>query len=469
MISIRDTNKYYHTGFILDTDLYRLWKTGGYGKIYINKYNRCVIKRLERYCSYHETDKDKNDVSYCSIYSCMIQEAAFSRKLTIFPHFLSLRSIQLCPSYIYIVQDFMGHSFHRLPETILQNTNLLNDMIFRMIRACFILYKNGIQHIDLKPSNVLYNTDTNAVTVIDYNSMSVTYINDLQEHVWTDGIGTWMYAAPEIILEGKIYKNTSVWAIGMIICHLLGIYPLQKKYYPNSIADTVHHLERSDFQRIIVSIFEEEEILFESSLSSVDPKYTYILSRIFKKEPQDRISIEKLYYLWAITFQLKPSMDIDMLYHEVMVKPYTGYEPSTRKKLIEITYNFCVQQNQLYKFCNMIHIFDHFSSHITVSNELKIIFASWILITCIMNEELFQYIPTLEHIEQTYQVYTYEITDIVWIIGDYLEWNLYEKPVDVWLHEHGKTIDYNLIKDTFIHIHYKYSMKLLYEKITHSV
>jgi serine/threonine protein kinase len=77
-------------------------------------------------------------------------------------------------------------------------TSTILQIIASIIKQCMLLNKLGIQHTDLKPSNILINETTKEVTIIDYNICSIK--SSGKTHFgWSFGIGTWCFCAPEII------------------------------------------------------------------------------------------------------------------------------------------------------------------------------------------------------------------------------------------------------------------------------
>jgi uncharacterized UPF0146 family protein len=80
-----------------------------------------------------------------------------------------------------------------------------------------------------------------------------------------------------------------------------------------------------------------------------------------------------------------------------------------------------------------------------------------------MNEHVQDHINIYKEIEEVYKVRSQDISEMVWIICDYLKWDIYEKPLDVWFIQNKKIIDYDKIVEIFIQQKTSYSMKSLFE------
>ena len=467
MISSLDANHMHHHRFFIDSS-YKKWKKGGYGSIYYNPTYESIIKKIPRY----EENESTSDDCYPSlkthkectyyVYYPSVQEACFSRILTRFCGFVSLYSIQMSPHFIYLHQKYLGETIHRHLADIEQEA--IPYIISELLKKCIMLEQNGLQHTDLKSNNVLYNPDTNNVYIIDYNCMSVLTIRNKQLH-WIDSIGSWMYVAPEISLDSKVKDTSIVWTIGLLLTHLLHCYPFQKEYYPEDIQKT-HIIDRKEWIVTYKNIcLKESEPLFTKCFQTIATKYQAILARIFVADPSLRPSLRELYSMWSDTFQLEHDTDLDRYYHEIVVNPFLGGIDEERYYMVHHTYQFCLYWNQTHKLCNMLHIIDHYSSYITDKNLYTVIFATWTIVSCIMNEHISDNIDIYEYINTVYHIECQDICKLMWEICDTLDWDLYEKPYDVWLAQHNKHIDYSEIVETFIHQKTPYSMKSLFQEV----
>lgn len=103
-----------------------------------------------------------------------------------------------------------------LPEHVVAQiaVNVLNGLIYLKVH-------HRVMHRDVKPSNILINTD-GAIKVCDFGVSGVLDLNSMAASF----VGTQSYMAPER-LEGKTYAAQSdVWSLGLTLLELvLGRYP----------------------------------------------------------------------------------------------------------------------------------------------------------------------------------------------------------------------------------------------------
>jgi len=465
MILSREANRYYSHEYSIDSS-YKKWKRGGYGIIYYNSIENSIIKKIPRYeehtsCSdkfYPSLATNKDCIYY--IYYPAIQEACFSKLLSNFQGFVGLTSVYLSAHFIYFHQKYLGNTLHHHIPMIDKEER--PHVIAEILRLCIIMEVNGLQHTDLKTNNILYNPTTNGITIIDYNCMSTLYVENDQLK-WVDSIGTWMYVAPEIAFNNKINDNSIVWTIGMLIASMLQQYPISKEFYPTYVLKNTIS-ERKEWIITLKNIcIKETEPYFSKCFETIATNYQQILSKIFYNDPQQRPSLLELYNLWTSTFNLPVTKDFEQYYHEIVVTPFLGWGENDRSYIIHHIYKFCIRWNQIHKFCTMIHIIDNFSKHIIESVYEVVIFSAWTIVNSLMNEHVQDHINIYKEIEEVYKVRSQDISEMVWIICDYLKWDIYEKPLDVWFIQNKKIIDYDKIVEIFIQQKTSYSMKSLFE------
>jgi len=85
------------------------------------------------------------------------------------------------------------------------------------------MHTGEMLHRDMKPSNLLLNSDCH-VKICDFGlARSVNELEDGKSQVLTDYVATRWYRAPEILLGSTKYtKAVDLWSIGCILGELLG-------------------------------------------------------------------------------------------------------------------------------------------------------------------------------------------------------------------------------------------------------
>jgi len=88
------------------------------------------------------------------------------------------------------------------------------------------LHSNDILHRDIKPSNIFLMKD-NTIKLGDFGISKDIHIF---HYTRTQGAGTPLYMAPEIILKKKYDLKVDVWSLGVTFCHLMTLhFPFELK------------------------------------------------------------------------------------------------------------------------------------------------------------------------------------------------------------------------------------------------
>ena len=114
-------------------------------------------------------------------------------------------------------------------EGIIRSEQPLTDdhtqfFLYQILRGLKYMHSAGILHRDLKPRNLLVNSNCD-LKICDFG-LARAEIPLLQSHsiVLTDYITTRWYRAPEVLLSWKKYSTAiDVWSVGCIFAELLGM------------------------------------------------------------------------------------------------------------------------------------------------------------------------------------------------------------------------------------------------------
>jgi mitogen-activated protein kinase 15 len=114
-------------------------------------------------------------------------------------------------------------------------------IIYQLCKALKYMHSGNVLHRDMKPSNLLLNSEC-FLKVADFGlARSVAALeNELVDNpVLTDYVATRWYRAPEILLGSTKYtKGVDMWSVGCILGELLGGKPM----FPGT--STMNQLDR---------------------------------------------------------------------------------------------------------------------------------------------------------------------------------------------------------------------------------
>ncbi|CDJ56435.1 CMGC kinase, MAPK family TgMAPK2, putative [Eimeria maxima] len=223
---------------------------------------------------------------------------------------------------IYLVFDFMGEDSRHNRANPLQETDLhaviraqileaihKQYIVYQLLRAIKYMHSGELLHRDMKPSNILLNSECH-VKVADFGlARSVAHSEGGEANsnpVLTDYVATRWYRAPEILLGSTCYtKGVDMWSLGCILGELLSGKPI----FPGS--STLNQLERvvavtgwpspedvaairSPFAATMMeSLPVVKQKKLEDCFPDAPPMALDLLKQLLQFNPRKRISAEK--------------------------------------------------------------------------------------------------------------------------------------------------------------------------------
>ncbi|KAI5054946.1 hypothetical protein GOP47_0030091 [Adiantum capillus-veneris] len=228
------------------------------------------------------------------------------------PDIVQIKHILLPPSPrdfkdIYVVFELMEADLY---QVIKANDDLTQEhfqfFLYQLLRALKFIHSANIFHRDLKPKNVLANSDCK-LKLCDFGLARVTLTGSSSAIFWTDYVATRWYRAPELCgsFYAKYTTAMDIWSIGCIFAELLTGKPL----FPGK--NVVHQLDlitdllgtpstefisgiRNDkAKRYLSNMRRKQPARFREKFPSVDPSALRILQRLLAFDAKDRPTAEE--------------------------------------------------------------------------------------------------------------------------------------------------------------------------------
>ncbi|KAG2445984.1 hypothetical protein HXX76_000587 [Chlamydomonas incerta] len=131
-------------------------------------------------------------------------------------------------TYLHLVLEFVPDTVYRISKHYAKNNQRMPNLFvklyaYQMCRALNSIHKMGICHRDIKPQNLLVNTETHQLKLCDFGSAKVLVKGEPN----ISYICSRYYRAPELIFGATDYTSAiDVWSVGCVLAELLLGQPL---------------------------------------------------------------------------------------------------------------------------------------------------------------------------------------------------------------------------------------------------
>jgi len=209
---------------------------------------------------------------------------------------------------IYLVFEFMETDLHAVIRGDILEEVHKQFIIYQVLKALKYMHSAEVLHRDMKPSNLLLNSEC-LLKVADFGlARSIASLEDenVPNPVLTDYVATRWYRAPEILLGSTKYtKGVDMWSLGCILGELLGGKPM----FPGT--STMNQLDRiieitgrptaEDIEAIqspfaatmLESLPPSEPRKLKDMYPSASKKALDLLSKLLQFNPKKRITAEE--------------------------------------------------------------------------------------------------------------------------------------------------------------------------------
>lgn len=190
-------------------------------------------------------------------------------------------------TYLHLVLDYIPDTVFRICRQYMKNCSrvpllFVKLYVHQMCRSLAHLHRMGVCHRDIKPQNLLVNTETHELKLCDFGSAKVLVKGEPN----ISYICSRYYRAPELIFGATEYTTAiDIWSVGCVMAELLIGQPI---FPGESGVDQLVEIIK------VLGTPTREEII------SMNPNYTdfkfpqlkaHPLTRMFKRVPADAVDL----------------------------------------------------------------------------------------------------------------------------------------------------------------------------------
>jgi len=368
------------------------------------------------------------------MYSTIV-ELVMTALVHAFPGAPRLKSIAIEAEYAVIYMPHHGQTLKKYLEAA-SDPVMRAPTAYNIIRSLVItllhLKRAGVLHTDIKPCNILI--DANQVTsLIDYNCAAVAEVNYLDGDGdgdivvrYTEAMGTFSYAAPELLFTGRPSQTSCVWSLALLACALFADeFPM-----PKSLTHDENNRLRStakEWKDIFTSQQGGATLAIPPSIIQAmgdDFRLAAWVQQALAWEPLARPTLEEI--AASIGGCDVPSLIV----HEPLAK--SNLTRDNRGRAIDRFYNLACDTRTQAWFALAVYLLDLLVCDICVDEYCV---ACWIFAGLLHNEYVLDNAGVMARLSYYFKVSPVKIAPRVWQLGAAANWNVWARPLDVVLIE----------------------------------
>ena len=414
-----------------------------------------------------------------------ITDLIFTKSFEYTGHTPIVHSETICEKFISTRMPYYGQSLHDwINSTPLHiRKKLAGEIIAQIIIACMHFEKNAFFHPDLKPTNILIETNNLGslrIKIIDFNiaSVKMVYNNDIG---WTNTVGTWNYCAPEIIINSVPENNSSSWAIGIIASILIDEYTfsnfvnmdMQTKLFPQKKWALL-------FNDLFIKHPDHPPL---SRWEWYEEPWQKLIWNCIQWNSEKRWTLDEIYaHIYLHTFDQNTRklytypLNMSNIIHSIKYMAHIGWiNNEIRIHIINTMFYVCKKIKAMYIFPTAVSIFDR-CDFLVYNNEdpsmvYNIAVASMLLSSFIFDVEIITYYKHYQFLMEAFGLQcTSNVIEYIHAICKHLSYKLWEKPVHVIIAEERNCIGkknnfWKYIKNEFLESHKYYTQRIIADHI----
>ncbi|XP_066372514.1 mitogen-activated protein kinase 12-like isoform X1 [Miscanthus floridulus] len=228
------------------------------------------------------------------------------------PDIVEIKHIMLPPSRrefqdIYVVFELMESDLH---QVIKANDDLTPEhhqfFLYQLLRALKYIHAANVFHRDLKPKNILANSDCK-LKICDFGLARASFNDAPSAIFWTDYVATRWYRAPELCgsFFSKYTPAIDIWSIGCIFAELLTgrpLFPGKNVVHQLDLitdllgtpsSETLSRIRNEKARRYLSCMRKKYPVPFTHKFRNADPLALRLLERLLAFDPKDRSTAEE--------------------------------------------------------------------------------------------------------------------------------------------------------------------------------
>ncbi|XP_062234158.1 mitogen-activated protein kinase 12-like [Phragmites australis] len=228
------------------------------------------------------------------------------------PDIVEIKHIMLPPSRrefqdIYVVFELMESDLH---QVIKANDDLTPEhhqfFLYQLLRALKYIHAANVFHRDLKPKNILANSDCK-LKICDFGLARASFNDAPSAIFWTDYVATRWYRAPELCgsFFSKYTPGIDIWSIGCIFAELLTgrpLFPGKNVVHQLDImtdllgtpsSETLSRIRNEKARRYLSCMRKKHPVPFSQKFRNADPLALRLLQCLLAFDPKDRPTAEE--------------------------------------------------------------------------------------------------------------------------------------------------------------------------------
>jgi serine/threonine protein kinase len=228
------------------------------------------------------------------------------------PDIVEIKHIMLPPSRrefqdIYVVFELMESDLH---QVIKANDDLTPEhhqfFLYQLLRALKYIHAANVFHRDLKPKNILANSDCK-LKICDFGLARASFNDAPSAIFWTDYVATRWYRAPELCgsFFSKYTPAIDIWSIGCIFAELLTgrpLFPGKNVVHQLDLitdllgtpsSETLSRIRNEKARRYLSCMRKKHPVPFTQKFRNADPLALRLLERLLAFDPKDRPTAEE--------------------------------------------------------------------------------------------------------------------------------------------------------------------------------